>query len=87
MKRFVRYEFFVIVGIAMTIGTLVKLLGIYNFSSDWFWFIAGVGLTLEGAICLIKQRQFDKKYKIIEVGSEEHKKFCSLYTNPPKNSS
>jgi len=63
---FARYELFIIVGILMTIGTLIKLTGIYNFSSDWFWFLAGVGLVVEGVISLIKQRRFDKKYKIIE---------------------
>jgi len=63
---FARYELFIIVGILMTIGTLIKLLGFYEFSSDWFWFLAGVGLVVEGIISLIKQRRFDKKYKIIE---------------------
>jgi len=63
---FARYELFIIVGILMTIGTLIKLTGIYDFSSDWFWFLAGVGLVVEGIISLIKQRRFDKKYKIIE---------------------
>lgn len=63
---FARYELFIIVGILMTIGTLIKLLGFYDFSSDWFWFLAGVGLVVEGIISLIKQRRFDKKYKIIE---------------------
>ncbi len=61
-----RYELFIIVGILMTIGSLIKLIGIYDFSSDWFWFLAGVGLIVEGIISLIKQRRFDKKYKIIE---------------------
>jgi hypothetical protein len=60
---FARYELFIIVGILMTIGTLIKLLGFYEFSSDWFWFLAGVGLVVEGIISLIKQRRFDKKYK------------------------
>ena len=63
---FIRYESFIIVGIIMVIGTLIKLLGLYNFSSDWFWFLAGVGLVVEGGISLIKQRKFDKKYKIVE---------------------
>ena len=61
-----RYELFVVVGILMVIGTLVKLLGFYDFSSDWFWFIAGIGLTVEGLISLSKQRKFDRKYMIIE---------------------
>jgi len=66
IKNLMRYELFVVVGILMVIGTLVKLLGFYDFSSDWFWFIAGIGLTVEGLISLSKQRKFDRKYMIIE---------------------
>jgi len=66
MERFARYETFIFVGIIMSIGVLIKLLNIYNFSSDWFWLLAGLGLTVEGIISLIKQRKFDRKYKIIE---------------------
>lgn len=66
-----RYEYFIIVGIIIVIGALIKLLGFYNFSSDWFWFLAGIGLIVEGTISLIKQRKFDKKYKIIERKEKE----------------
>jgi len=66
IKNLIRYELFIVVGVLMTIGTLIKLLGFYDFSSDWFWFIAGVGLVVEGLISLSKQQKFDKKYKIIE---------------------
>jgi len=66
VNNIVRYEAFILVGFLMAGGTLIKLLGFYNFSSDWFWFLAGVGLAVEGAISLNKQRQFDKKYKIVE---------------------
>ena len=62
----ISYELFIIVGIVMSIVTLFKLIGVYNISLDWFWFLAGIGLSLEGTISLIKQRRFDKKYKIIE---------------------
>jgi len=72
LGNFVRYEHFVLIGVVMSIGTLIKLLGFYDFSSDWFWFLAGVGLAVEGAISLIKQRRFDRKYKIVE--REENKK-------------
>lgn len=65
-ENLMRYELFIIVGIFMIIGTLIKLTGIYDFSSDWFWFLAGLGLIVEGIISLIKQRKFDKKFKIIE---------------------
>lgn len=66
IENFVRYESFIIVGIAIAVGSLIKLLGFYDFSSDWFWFLAGIGLVVEGAISLVKQRRFDRKYKIIE---------------------
>ena len=70
MKRkiddLVRYEGFILVGVLMIVGTLMKLIGSYDFSSDWFWFLAGIGLIFEGTISLIKQRRFDRKYKIIE---------------------
>lgn len=62
-----RYEVFILIGLIMVIGTLVKLLKFYDFSSDWFWFLAGIGLVVEGFISLFKQRKFDKKYKVIEI--------------------
>lgn len=66
IENFAKYEVFIIVGVIMTIGTLGKILGFYDISSDWFWFLAGLGLIVEGAISLAKQKKFDKKYKIIE---------------------
>jgi hypothetical protein len=63
---FARYETFIVVGFIMAVSTFSKLLGFINFSSDWLWFLAGVGLVVEGSISLVKQRKFDKKYKIIE---------------------
>jgi len=72
-----RYESFIFVGLLMTIGTTIKLAWVYDFSSDWFWLIAGLGLVVEGSISLIKQKRFDKKYKLIDVGSEEYKKIYS----------
>ena len=65
--NFIRYETFVLIGILITAGTLVKLLGFFDFSSDWFWLLAGIGLVIEGTISMIKQRKFDRKYKIIEI--------------------
>ena len=55
-----------IVGLVMAILTLIKLFGFIDFSSDWFWFLAGCGLVVDGVISLIKQKRFDRKYKIIE---------------------
>ena len=66
LEKFIRYEGFIFVGLLMVVGTLIKNLGFADFSSDWFWFIGGVGLIVEGGISLGKQRKFDKKYKIVE---------------------
>ena len=64
-NQIARQEVFIFVGIFMVLATSIKLLGIYNIDSDLFWFIAGVGLIVEGAISLSKQRKFDNKYKIV----------------------
>jgi len=65
IENFARYEVFIIVGILMALGVLAKLFWFPNISSDWFWFIAALGLIVEGSISLAKQRKFDKKYKIV----------------------
>jgi len=65
----VRYELFVVVifvGLCIAIGSFLKIFNILDFSSDWLWFLVGVGLVAEATISLIKQIKFDKKYKIIE---------------------
>jgi len=64
------YWGFILVGILIAGSILVKVLGYYDFSSDWLWFLAGVGLMIEGGISLIKQKQFSRKYKIVERGRE-----------------
>jgi len=61
-----RYEGFILVGVLMALGSLGKLIGLYSLSSDWFWFLTGLAFVFEGVISLIKQRRFDRKYKIIE---------------------
>jgi hypothetical protein len=60
------YETFILVGVVMAALTFLKLMGVLSFSSDWLWFLAGIGLGIEGMISLVKQRKFDRKYKIIE---------------------
>jgi hypothetical protein len=64
------YEIFILIGIIMVIATFLKLARVYDFSSDWFWLLAGVGLVIEGCISLVKQRRFDRKYKIIEINKK-----------------
>ena len=71
-NNFLSYEFFIVIGVLMVIGTGLKLLHVIDFSSDWFWLLAGVGLIVEGFISLTKQKRFDRKYKVIEI-SEENK--------------
>jgi len=66
-----RYDTFILVGVLMTLGTLAKLLGFWDISSDWFWLLAGIGLTVEGTISMIKQRRFDRKFKIIDRDGNE----------------
>lgn len=67
----IRYDVFILVGVLMVVGTLAKLLGYWDISSDWFWLLAGIGLTIEGLISMIKQRRFDRKYKVIDRNGEE----------------
>jgi hypothetical protein len=50
----------------MALGVFVKLVFNLEIDSDWFWFFAGIGITIEGVLSYRKQRMFDKKYKIIE---------------------
>lgn len=64
-KKFLMYEVFILVGLVIAVFALLKVLNVVDFSSDWFWFIAGVGLIVEGFISLIKQKKFDRKYKIV----------------------
>ena len=66
IDKFATYETFIFIGIIMAGATLIKLLGYYDFSSDWLWFLAGCGLIIEGAISLVKQKRFEKKFKVIE---------------------
>jgi uncharacterized membrane protein len=70
-ENILSYEVFIIVGILIVVGALAKLLHFFDFSSDWFWFLAGIGLIVEGAISLAKQRKFDRKYKIVEREAED----------------
>ncbi|MEK6898162.1 MAG: hypothetical protein AABX28_02270 [Nanoarchaeota archaeon] len=72
LEYIARYEGFIFVGLLMVLGTALKLLGKYDFSSDWFWLIAGIGLVIEGTISYVKQSKFDSKFKILK--REEYEK-------------
>ncbi len=59
-------EFFLVVGIVMVFGTLIKLLGIADFSSDFFWFITGLSLVSEGIVLVAKKQRYNKRYIAIK---------------------
>ena len=60
------YVLVIVVGILMAAAVFFKLIWGFYIDSDWFWFLAGLGLAVEGLISFEKQKRFDKKYKIIE---------------------
>ena len=72
IKKIVRHETFIVIGIAMVLVTLSKLVGIIDISSDWFWFLAGMALVFEGCVHLKKELNFKKKYKVLK--KEEYEK-------------
>ena len=59
------HELFIAVGLLMVAGTLLKLLGVIHLDSDWFWFVAGLGLVVEGITSLVKHKRFNQKYKVL----------------------
>lgn len=61
-----KHELFLIVGVVMVVGTGIKLAGIMEFSSDWFWMVAGLGLVVEGLIMTGNRKKFDRKYKVVK---------------------
>lgn len=78
IKRIIRFEtayggheLFIVVGLMMVFATLLKLTGVIYINSDWYWFIAGLGLVTEGMISMAKQKRFNRKYKIIERNEGE----------------
>lgn len=66
IEHFASYEAFILIGLIMCIATIMKIFGYMDFSSDWLWFLTGACLVIEGIIALLKQRKFEKKFKIVE---------------------
>jgi len=64
--KYTTYILVIAFGLLISIGTFLKLTGVIQIDSDWFWFLAGLGLLCEGSTSLFKQKRFDRKYKIIE---------------------
>ena len=59
------YILMIVVGLLMAVVVFLKLVFGFNIDSDWFWFLAGLGVAVEGVISLEKQRMFEKKFKVI----------------------
>lgn len=58
------------VGLLMALAVLGKMFLGFNIDSDWFWFLAGIGLAAEGVISFGRQKRVSKKYKILEKAEE-----------------
>ena len=65
IKDYINYYSLVITGFAISLGVILKLFYGWEISSDWFWFLAGIGLALEGILSWKKKKKFDKKYKTV----------------------
>ena len=59
------YVLVIVVGLLIAAVVFLKLAFGFNIDSDWFWFLAGLGVAAEGIISLEKQRMFTKKFKVI----------------------
>lgn len=66
VRKYANYLMLILFGTIMAVGVFVKIIFSINIDSDWFWFLAGIGIMVEGFISLSKQKKFDRKYKIIE---------------------
>ncbi len=63
-RDYASFVLVVLVGLVMALAVLSKLFFGADIDSDWFWFLAGVGLMFEGVISFKAKRRFDRKYKI-----------------------
>lgn len=59
------YILVIVFGVVMSLLVLLKLLFGFDINSDWFWFMAGLVLAIEGFIAFEKQKRFDRKFKIV----------------------
>ena len=52
-----RYEIILVGGLLLTILPLLKLAGILTLDSDWFWILAGVVLSAEAVLEILKTKK------------------------------
>ena len=60
---FIRYEFIIASGVALSVLPLFNVFGWTEINSDFFWALAGITLTIEGAIELYFTRKILKAVK------------------------
>jgi hypothetical protein len=68
-KGYGSFVLVVLVGLVMAGVVLIKIFFKLDIDSDWFWFLAGVGLMFEGVISYRRQKKINKKYKVVERGA------------------
>ncbi|MGK0209070.1 MAG: putative membrane protein YfcA [Patescibacteria group bacterium] len=64
--NYVSYFPVLLLGVLMIVGSLIKLLGFREIDSDWFWFLTGCGLMVQGVVTFVRQKQFEKDYKVLK---------------------
>ena len=52
-----RYEIILVGGLLLTILPLLKLAGILRLDSDWFWILAGVGISAEAILEILQTKK------------------------------
>ena len=52
-----RYEIILVGGLLLTILPLLKLAGILTLDSDWFWILAGVVISAEAVLEILKTKK------------------------------
>ncbi len=62
--RYGSFVLIVLLGLLMAFGVLAKLMFGADIDSDWFWFLAGVGLAVDGVVAFMRQKKFDLKYQV-----------------------
>lgn len=56
----------VIVGAVMSLVVLLKIFLNLEIDSDWFWFLAGIGLIVKGILSHREHKKINRKYKVVE---------------------
>ena len=60
VKHLLRYEWLILVGATLAIMAGLNVLRITNIDSDFFWMIAGIGITAEAVIEIYYEKRLDK---------------------------